>query len=186
MAPALSGTTLVVVGQIRDKAGRERVGVIDIANGGARVTRDEWHPDPKALAVELGASFGDWDVMHSTRWKYAWCEGRVWDRRGLRAHVVASASIEVRRPLFSRGGFARLSIVKVKARLDEGWLVRSVTVVEADGKEHVVARKRELSVVIDPVYDGIDLDFDAAWCPQMAKSLAAALQVSCEIDADLR
>lgn len=183
-----SSLTVVAVGQITNGDRHERVGVLDVSKDGARmrVVRDEWHPDPKALAQELGASLGAWDVMHSTRWKYAWHEGRVWDRRGLRAKVVEPGSIELRKPFLSLGGFTRLSVTRVKARLDEGWLVRTVSLVDEQSNEHVVARKRELSFVIDPVYDGIDLDFDAAWCPQMAKSLATALGVACDIDEDLR
>jgi hypothetical protein len=183
VAPSL----IVVVGQIRNRERLQRVGVLDVASAQrVRVVRDEWHASPAELAAQLHAPLGHWDVMHSTTWKYAWHEGRVWDRRGTRARVTAPGRIELRRALLSFGGFARLSIARVKARLDRGWLVRTVSVVEADGKEHVVARKRELSVVIDPVYDGIDLMFDGAWCPQLAQSLASALGVACEIDEDLR
>ncbi len=181
---------LIVIGQITDTTGkRERVGILDTApdGRGARVVQDVWLDDPKAIAEELGAPLGAWDVMHSTRWRYAWCEGRVWDRRGLRARVIEPGVIEVRRPFLSMGArFARVAVTRVKARLDEGWLVRTVAVVDAQSNEHLLARKRELSVIIDPVYDGIDLDFDASWCPQMAKSLATALGVPCEIDEDLR
>jgi hypothetical protein len=206
VAPALTGSRkgsldlralrevrepLVVVGQIRDREGkRERVGILDIAPAGrgARVVQDVWLDDAKALAEELRAPLGTWDVMHSTRWKYAWHEGRVWDRRGLRAIVIEPGVIEVRRPFLSMGArFARIHAVsRVHARLEEGWLVRIVSVIDGHGTDLVVARKRELSVIIDPVYDGIDLSFDGNWCPQMARALAGALGVPCQIDEDLR
>lgn len=183
MAPAL----IVAIGQIRNREGLQRVGVLDVSSARrVRVVRDEWHADPATLARELGASLGHWDVMHSTRWMYAWHEGRLWDRRGLRARVLHPHVIEVRKPMLARGDFTRLVVASVRARLDKGWLVRTVTLVDRSGNEHVVARKRELSVVIDPVYDGIDLMMDAAWCSQLAQSLAGALEVPCAIDEDLR
>ena len=182
---------IVVTGQITDK-GRERVAVLD-TSGRTRVVVDEWlaAADVAPLAQALDAPVGSFDALHSTRWKYAWAAGRVWDARGLRARVVEPRVVEVRRIAgdftaeASAAQFARIEVQRVRAAISDAWLVRSVIVVDGRNREHVVARKRELSVVIDPTYDGIDLMFDGSWAPQMARSLAGALGVELVVDDDL-
>jgi hypothetical protein len=74
----------------------------------------------------------------------------------------------------------------IRAFLAPDWVRRGVTLRRSLRDEIVVARKRELSVLLDPTYDGIDLLCDAAWVTALARDIAQFTGLALEVDADLR
>lgn len=152
-----------MTGQISDR-GRARLGVIDVA-ATPRIVVDEWltQEDVDELTRAVQAPVGRWDVMFATSWKYAWSAGTVYDKRGIRAHVVAPGVLDLRRYAL---GVDRLQVKRVRAVV----------------AGHVVARRWEPSAVLDPVYDAFDVACDASWAVEMATTLASALCVDLEVD----
>jgi hypothetical protein len=160
--------------------GRARLGVIDVA-ATPRIVVDEWlvQEDVDELTRAVQAPLGRWDVMFATSWKYAWAAGTVYDKRGIRVHVVAPGVLDFRRYAL---GVDRLQVKRVRAVVAGHGVSRSVRLVDARECEHVVARRWEPSAVLDPVYDAFDVACDASWAVEMATTLASALCVDLDVD----
>jgi predicted metal-dependent HD superfamily phosphohydrolase len=188
LAPALEGTTLAVAAcdDFVGLAGEARLVLLRVEPGPPEalfrglVARDQIARVVAALERHAQVLPGQ---LHpdGEAWSHAWsvppAPGLVVDRRG----VVASAL--ARQP--ARIGDRELdpaSVARVEAGLSADWIVRTVSLVIVGGERVVLAQAKDDGPAIDPTYDALDLDHDAAWAPALARALGRALGVEVRID----
>ncbi|MBI3736396.1 hypothetical protein HY256_07770 [Candidatus Sumerlaeota bacterium] len=133
---------------------------------------------------------GSCDAMYGTAVKYIWapCEGELWFwKRGRLIGKFGQNECCVRkRPFGSWSRFPTAEFSSCHAFLSKGWSERGVSLEPVCGKSLVLAKKREISVMIDPTYDGLDLICDANWVLDLAKAVSEATTIPLKIDDALR
>lgn len=186
---APSGPLLVVEGQTSPQPRVSiRVGVLR----GAQVLFDGWIPPADLATLVEGLRLqgpvrrGEWDVMYATGWSLAWTDDggplEVWDRAGLLLWQEPEQAA-----LASRDG-ARCrvaEVARVRAYLEQGWVVRGVRCELGDGRALPVAEQQDRISELDPTYDGLSLMCEASWARSLAAALGQALGVPVAVDPPL-
>ena len=164
-----------------DSGWAERVGVIDVSGSRPHLLLDGWLAQEtiaELRTLEALAARGNdgWDVMFATRWKYAWggTPFRVFSRRGPRVIVRGPGTAEVRTFLARR----TVKVLGIRGEISNSWMRHRVGLTLADGGVSWVAATTDISPMVDPTYDGLNLLADAGWVGSLGKRLAEALGVT--------
>lgn len=182
--PRSAAPILIAVGQYSpDPQSAQRVALFE----SSQCVCDRWirSADLPALREHLAKGrtvrTGEMDAMYATAWHCAWTTDggpfELWDREGLLAYQQGDTVL-----LRSGERAAMGDIAYVHAFLGEAWIERGVRLVLKDGRALTVARQEDPISLIDPTYDAINIQCEAAWTVSIARSLARILGVPVEED----
>lgn len=124
------------------------------------------------IAQDARVLEGGWDEMaHTARRRWVWSdEPFVLYRRGRRYLRVASQAIWVGNRIIHIHEIARVLSVA-------GAITTGVDLELTSGERVKVARHVNWGAILDPLYDGWELEFDTIWCESLARSLGEAIEV---------
>lgn len=134
-------------------------------------------------------SVGECDCMYATRPVLVWAEVqdelRLW-KRGTLVGRFSEKEVRVRPSAFGKWIVLETgSLQACRGFLADDWFERGVVLVKKDDSRLVVARKRELSVLLDPTYSEWDLMADAAWVGSLAGAIGRKSRVEMQLDEGL-
>lgn len=186
LAAGAATTLLLGEGQLSRDPAQPRILVLALREGQAPVTAwDGSSPraDRASLERALSAIAPVWpgalDTMVATPWRHAWTRSpapfRLFDPRGLRLAIDVDARLL---RLSADGREIPLdAIARVRSDLSDDWVERGVSLILRSGEALSIASARAPEAALDPAYDALDLELDAAWIPALGGALARLLGV---------
>lgn len=142
-----------------------------------------------ALGTRHSVAVGECDAMYATRPVFAWARIgaalHLW-KRGTLIAQFSDEQVRVRSGPF-RGWrlFETRAVRACHGYLANGWLERGVALIMQDQSRYLVARKRELSVLLDPTYDGLDLMVDTCWVSGLVAAICQCTLIEKQLDEGL-
>ncbi len=195
MFPGSGGHIVIAKGQYSPRPRESQRFLIHTGTQALTQRADVWmtaaglHAVLESLGARHAVSLGECDSMYATRPCLVWADVQeslhLW-KRGTLVGQFAADCIRIRSGRFGRWTVLPADTVReCHGYLADGWYQRGVALVLSDGGRRVVSRKRELSVLLDPTYDGLDLLADAAWVDALASAICRKTLLAKRLDEGL-